>query len=170
MMDRRNLRAFHPFARLDRLLAEVPAGPGDGGRPVYLSIGEPRDQPPGFVAEVVAFAFGLAASAFFPAIVLGIFDPRTTKEGAIAGMVAGLLFTSTYIVTVAPGFGIGLDPWFFGIAPQGIGTVGMALSFFVTFTLSRLTAPPPKGIRDMVESIRIPRVTKQRLAESAPGN
>ena len=120
--------------------------------------------PPAFVAEVVAFAFGLAAAAFSPAIVLGIFDPRTTKEGAIAGMIVGLVFTGAYIVTVAPGFGIGLDPWFFGIAPQGIGTVGMALSFLVTWALSRMTAAPPEGIQRMVASIRIPRYT---VAEDA---
>ena len=117
--------------------------------------------PPAFVAEVVAFAFGLAASAFFPAIVLGIFDPRTTKEGAIAGMVSGLLFTGTYIVTVAPGFGIGLDPWIFGIAPQGIGTIGMFLSLIVTWGVSRLTAAPPVAIRKMVKGIRIPRANPE---------
>jgi cation/acetate symporter len=115
--------------------------------------------PPAFVAEVVAFAFGLAASSFFPAIVLGIFDPRTTKEGAIAGMVVGLLFTGSYILTVAPGFGIGLDPWFFGILPQGIGAVGMVLSFGVTWGVSRATAAPPAKIQELVADLRYPRAT-----------
>lgn len=113
--------------------------------------------PPAFVAEVVAFAFGLAAASFFPVIVLGIFDTRTTKEGAIAGMSAGLLFTATYIVTVAPGFGIGMEPWLFGISPQGIGTIGMALGFLVTWGVSRVTPEPPQGIREMVEALRYPR-------------
>jgi cation/acetate symporter len=114
--------------------------------------------PPAFVAEVVAFAFGLAAASFFPAIVLGIFDPRATKEGAIWGMATGLLFTGTYIVTVAPGFGIGLDPWLFGISPQGIGAIGMLVGFAVTWGVSRVTPPPPEGIQEMVEGIRYPRV------------
>ena len=113
--------------------------------------------PPAFVAEVVAFAFGLAAASFFPTIVLGIFDPRTTKEGAIAGMAAGLIFTGTYIVTVAPGFGIGLVPWLFGISPQGIGTIGMLVGFAVTWGISRVTPPPPAGIMELVEDLRYPR-------------
>jgi cation/acetate symporter len=117
--------------------------------------------PPAFVAEVVAFAFGLAASSFFPAIVLGIFDPRTTKEGAIAGMLAGLLFTATYIVTVAPGFGIGLEPWFFGISPQGIGAVGAVIGFAVTWGVSRVTAPPPEAIRELVDDLRHPRISER---------
>jgi cation/acetate symporter len=113
--------------------------------------------PPAFVAEVVAFAFGLAAASFFPAIVLGIFDPRTTKEGVISGMLCGLLFTGFYIVTVAPGIGIGWDPWLFGIGPQGIGSVGMVIGFAVTWGVSRLTPPPPAGIQELVEEIRYPR-------------
>ena len=113
--------------------------------------------PPAFVAEVVAFAFGLAAASFFPTIVLGIFDPRTTKEGAIVGMAAGLIFTGTYIVTVAPGFGIGLVPWLFGISPQGIGTIGMLVGFAVTWGISRVTPPPPAGIMELVEDLRYPR-------------
>ncbi|TVR65061.1 MAG: cation acetate symporter [Gemmatimonadales bacterium] len=113
--------------------------------------------PPAFVGEVVAFAFGLAAASFFPAIVLGIFDPRTTREGAITGMLAGITFTAFYIITVAPGIGIGWDPWFFGISPQGIGTVGMLLSFVLTFVVSRLTPPPPPDIQELVQRIRYPR-------------
>lgn len=113
--------------------------------------------PPAFVGEVVAFAFGLAAASFFPAIVLGIFDPRTTREGAITGMLVGITFTASYIITVAPGIGIGWDPWFFGISPQGIGTVGMLLSFVLTVVVSRLTPPPPPEIQGLVERIRYPR-------------
>ncbi len=124
--------------------------------------------PPAFVAEVVAFAFGLAAASFFPAIVLGIFDPRTNREGAIAGMVAGLIFTATYIVTVAPGFGIGLDPWLFGISPQGIGTIGMVLSFAVIWGVSRVTPPPPKEIRELVEEIRYPRIRVAGAGSAQP--
>ena len=124
--------------------------------------------PPAFVAEVVAFAFGLAAASFFPAIVLGIFDTRTTREGAIAGMAAGLIFTATYIVTVAPGFGIGLNPWFFGISPQGIGTIGMLVSFAVTWGVSRVTPPPPEGIRELVEEIRYPRVRLAGTGSAQP--
>ncbi|MEX1256357.1 MAG: sodium:solute symporter family protein [Gemmatimonadota bacterium] len=113
--------------------------------------------PPAFVAEVVAFAFGLAAASFFPAIVLGIFDPRTTKEGVISGMLSGLLFTGFYIVTVAPGIGIGWRPWLFGISPQGIGSVGMVIGFVVTWAVSRMTPPPPAEIQELVERIRYPR-------------
>ena len=120
--------------------------------------------PPAFVAEVVAFAFGLAAASFFPVIVLGIFDSRTTKEGAIAGMTAGLLFTASYIVTVAPGFGIGLDPWLFGISPQGIGTIGMMIGFAVTWAVSRVTPEPPERIREMVEELRYPKARSENQA------
>ncbi len=115
--------------------------------------------PPGFVAQVVALAFGLAASSFFPVIILGIFSKRTTKEGAIAGMVIGILFTAAYILYFK-----GLHPelnsadhWFLGISPEGIGTLGMLLNFAVTIGVSRITPPPPEGIQRMVEEIRIPR-------------
>ena len=96
--------------------------------------------PPGFVAQVVAFAFGLAAASFFPVILLGIFDQRTNREGAIAGMITGLLFTTIYIVGVKF---YGMSPWFFDISAEGIGTVGMVLNFIVTLVVSRLTPPPP---------------------------
>lgn len=122
--------------------------------------------PPAFVAEVVAFAFGLAAASFFPAIVLGIFDPRATREGAIAGMLAGLAFTGTYIITVSPGFGIGMEPWFFGIAPQGIGTVGMLLGFGLNWSVSRLTAAPPEGIQQLVRGLRYPREAPRPTIDS----
>jgi cation/acetate symporter len=109
--------------------------------------------PPGFVGEVVAFAFGLAASSFFPAIILGIFDKRTNKEGAIAGMLIGLIFTTAYIVGVKFG---GMPPWFFGVSAEGIGTVGMLLNLVVTLVVSRLTAPPPAEIQALVEDLRSP--------------
>lgn len=119
--------------------------------------------PPGFVAEVVAFAFGLAAASFFPVILLGIFDKRTNREGAVAGMIVGLLFTGIYIVGCtadkiipgvdAPWFG----PWCFGISPKGIGTVGCLLNFVVTIVVSRLTPPPPEEIQQLVDSVRVPK-------------
>jgi len=109
--------------------------------------------PPGFVAQVVAFAFGLAAASFFPTIVLGIFDKRTNREGAISGMVMGLSFTAFYIIGVKF---YSMDPWFFGVSPEGIGTVGMVLNFAVTWIVSRLTPPPPADIQAMVEMLRNP--------------
>ena len=109
--------------------------------------------PPGFVAEVVAFAFGLAAASFFPVILLGIFDRRTNKEGAIAGMVVGLAFTAFYIIGVKF---YGMSPWLLGISPEGIGTVGMMLNFVVTVVVSRFTPPPPLEVQEMVASLRSP--------------
>ncbi|MCB0194774.1 MAG: cation acetate symporter [Anaerolineae bacterium] len=117
--------------------------------------------PPGFVAEVVAFAFGLAAASFFPLILLGIFDKRTNNTGAVAGMIVGLVFTTIMIVgqrsvqllgTPEPMIGP-----FMGITAQGIGTVGMILNFVIAFVVSRATEAPPQEIQDMVESVRIPR-------------
>jgi cation/acetate symporter len=113
--------------------------------------------PPGFVAEVVAFAFGLAAASFFPVIVFGIFWKKTTKEGAIAGMALGMIFTFVYIVTTANGL-MDIDPWFFEISPQGIGTVGMLINGVVTYVVSKMTAEPPAEIQAMVDSLRIPEV------------
>lgn len=109
--------------------------------------------PPGFVAQVVAFAFGLAAASFFPVIILGIFDKRTNREGAIAGMIVGLAFTLFYIVGVKF---YGITPWFFGVSPEGIGTFGMVLNFLVTFGVSRVTPPPPLEIQALVENLRTP--------------
>lgn len=109
--------------------------------------------PPGFVAEVVAFAFGLAAASFFPVIVLGIFDKRTNKEGAISGMIIGLAFTAFYIIGVKF---YSMPTWFLGISPEGIGTLGMVLNFIVTYVISRLTPPPPLAVQEMVESLRSP--------------
>ncbi|NEP11267.1 MAG: cation acetate symporter [Symploca sp. SIO1A3] len=109
--------------------------------------------PPGFVGQVVAFAFGLAAASFFPVIILGIFDKRTNKEGAIAGMATGLTFTAFYIIGVKFG---GMPPWFFGVSAEGIGTLGMIINLIVTLIVSRLTPPPPPEIQEMVEELRIP--------------
>ncbi|MDJ0690370.1 MAG: cation acetate symporter [Xenococcaceae cyanobacterium MO_188.B32] len=109
--------------------------------------------PPGFVAQVVAFAFGLAAASFFPVIILGIFDKRTNREGAIAGMIIGLAFTAFYIIGVKF---YGMSTWFLGISPEGIGTVGMVLNLIVTYTVSRLTPPPPLAVQEMVEHLRSP--------------
>ena len=109
--------------------------------------------PPGFVAEVVAFAFGLAAASFFPVILLGIFDTRANREGAIAGMVAGLVFTAFYIIGVKF---YAMSPWLFGISPEGIGTVGMMLNFIITFVVSRFTPAPPLEVQEMVARLRSP--------------
>jgi len=111
--------------------------------------------PPGFVSEVVAFAFGLAAASFFPVIFLGIFDKRTNSEGAIAGMLTGLIFTIIYIVGVKFG---GMQPWFFGVSPEGIGTLGMIINLVVTLVVSRLTPPPPAHIQALVEDLRTPSI------------
>ena len=113
--------------------------------------------PPGFVAQVVAFAFGLAASSFFPVIILGIFSKRTTREGAISGMLAGILFTAGYIIyfkAFAPG--ATADDWWFGISPEGIGTVGMVINFAFAIVISRFTAPPPLDVQAQVERLRAP--------------
>ena len=110
--------------------------------------------PPGFVAQVVALAFGLASSSFFPIIVLGIFWKRATKEGAISGMITGIGFTMLYIVQTKF---MGVSPWFFGISPEGIGTVGMVLNFAVTIGVSMFTPAPPASVQALVESVRIPR-------------
>ncbi|AFZ17928.1 sodium:solute symporter family protein [Allocoleopsis franciscana] len=109
--------------------------------------------PPGFVAQVVAFAFGLAAASFFPIIILGVFDKRTNREGAIAGMIVGLCFTIFYIIGVKF---YGMQPWFFGVSAEGIGTLGMVLNFIVTWSVSRVTPPPPLEVQEMVEVLRMP--------------
>ncbi|MCC9168755.1 sodium:solute symporter family protein [Pontibacter harenae] len=142
-------------ARLAATVAVVVAG--------YFGI-----NPPGFVAEVVAFAFGLAAASFFPVIIMGIFSKRMNKQGAICGMIIGLVFTIAYIFYfklaptieslnwINPG---GNDPerWWFGISPEGIGTLGMLFNFIVSFVVSKFTPPPPIEIQELVEDIRIPR-------------
>jgi cation/acetate symporter len=118
--------------------------------------------PPGFVAQVVAFAFGLAAASLFPALLLGIFSLRMNAAGAIAGMLTGLLFTLGYIlafkgVFMAPLFPNTADHWLLGISPEGIGAVGMVLNFVVALTVSALTPPPSAETQALVESLRIPR-------------
>jgi cation/acetate symporter len=115
--------------------------------------------PPGFVAQVVAFAFGLAASSFFPAILLGIFDKRTNYQGALAGMIIGILFTATYIIyfKIAKAAPNTPENWWFGISPEGIGTLGMLINMIITLVVSRLTPAPPAEIQNLVEDIRIPR-------------
>lgn len=121
--------------------------------------------PPGFVAEVVAFAFGLAAASFFPVIIMGIFSTRMNKEGAIAGMLTGLVFTLGYIIYFKFGsdlFGlseetVSPDHWWFGISPEGIGSLGMILNFIVCFVVSKMTPSPPQAVQDMIQEIRIPR-------------
>jgi cation/acetate symporter len=120
----------------------------------YLGI-----NPPGFVAEVVAFAFGLAASSFFPAIIMGIFYKRMNKEGAIAGMLTGIGFTTAYIVYfkfIDPSGNIP-ENWWFGISPEGIGTLGMIFNFIVAFVVQRMTGEAPQHIKDLVESLRYPK-------------
>lgn len=120
----------------------------------YLGI-----NPPGFVAQVVAFAFGLAASSFFPAIILGIFYKQMNKEGAIAGMVSGIVFTAAYIIYfkfINPGANVPAN-WLFGISPEGIGTLGMIINFAVAITVNKMTKDAPEDIQDLVESIRYPK-------------
>ncbi len=137
------------FARFSAAVAIAIAG--------YFGI-----HPPGFVAQVVAFAFGLAASSFFPVILMGIFSKRMNKEGAIAGMITGLTFTASYIIYfkfINPSIN-SEENWWFGISPEGIGTLGMVFNFFISFLISRVTAPPPQEIKDMVDDIRIPQGAK----------
>lgn len=114
--------------------------------------------PPGFVAQVVAFAFGLAAASFFPAIVMGIFSKRMNREGAVAGMVCGLVFTFSYIAYfkfVSPATN-NADHWWFGISPEGIGALGMLINFAVALLVARLTPAPPPEVVEMIEYIRVP--------------
>ena len=121
--------------------------------------------PPGFVAAVVALAFGLAAASFFPAIILGIFDKRMNMQGAVAGMVIGISLMTFYMLKFK--FGIfdggkeavaGLtDSWWFGISPEGFGMVAMLINFFISLVVSRMTPAPPEHIQALVEDIRIPR-------------
>ena len=137
------------YARFSAAVAIVIAG--------YFGI-----HPPGFVAQVVAFAFGLAASSFFPVILMGIFSKRMNKEGAIAGMIIGLTFTASYIIYfkfINPSIN-SAEYWWFGISPEGIGTLGMFLNFLIASIVSRITNPPPQNIKDMVDDIRIPKGAK----------
>jgi cation/acetate symporter len=134
------------MARLAAAVAVVIAG--------YFGV-----NPPGFVAEVVAFAFGLAASSFFPAIVMGIFSKRMNREGAVSGMISGIVFTAAYIIYfkfVNPSANTS-ENWWFGISPEGIGTMGMVVNFAVAGIVSRFTPPPPDRIGTLIDDIRIPR-------------
>ena len=114
--------------------------------------------PPAFVAQVVAFAFGLAAATFFPALFLGIFYKRLNKEGAIAGMITGLIFTASYIIYfkfINPDIN-NAESWFMGVSPEGVGALGMILNFAVALTISSFTKEPPEEVLDLVDEIRKP--------------
>lgn len=123
--------------------------------------------PPAFVAQVVAFAFGLAAASFFPVIVLGIFWKRCNAVGAASGMVAGLLFTITYMVYTLEVFGTSANDYIFDISPEAIGTIGALVNFTVTIVVSKLTAPPSQELMEMVENIRYPAERRREEARSA---
>lgn len=117
--------------------------------------------PPGFVAAVVALAFGLAAASFFPAIILGIFDKRMNRQGAVAGMIVGITLMLFYMIVYKTGLIGVMDPrpaseWWFGTSPEGFGTVAMLVNVVVSVVVSRMTPPPPQHVQDIVENIRIP--------------
>ena len=121
--------------------------------------------PPGFVAQVVAFAFGLAAASFFPAITMGIFSKRMNKFGAISGMIVGITFTATYIIYfkfIQPEHNTA-EHWWLGISPDGIGTLGMMLNFLVAGIVSLATPAPPREIQELVDEIRMPQVSNSTL-------
>jgi cation/acetate symporter len=114
--------------------------------------------PPGFVAEVVAFAFGLAAASFFPAIVLGIFYSRMNRQGAVAGMLSGFTFTAAYIIYfkfISPELSTAAN-WWFGISPEGIGTMGTIVNLLVALLVCRFTEEPPEEVQEIVRNIRLP--------------
>ena len=133
-------------ARISATIAVIIAG--------YFGI-----NPPGFVAAVVALAFGLAAASLFPAIVLGIFSKRINSIGAVSGMIVGILFMLFYMIKFKLGW-LGeipsSDQWWFGISPEGFGAIAMIMNFLVSISISLLTSPPPKQIQEMVENIRVP--------------
>jgi cation/acetate symporter len=134
------------YARIAAALAIAVAG--------YLGI-----NPPGFVAQVVAFAFGLAAASLFPAILMGIFSLKMNREGAVSGMLAGLIFTFAYIVYfkfISPELN-NAGHWWFGISPEGIGALGAVLNFATAWLVSRFTRPVPAGVQALVHRIRVPR-------------
>jgi cation/acetate symporter len=134
-------------ARISAVLAVCVAG--------YFGI-----NPPGFVAATVALAFGLAAASFFPAIILGIFYKRMNKEGAIAGMVVGITLMMFYMIKYRLGWFDevlpGQEQWWFGISPEGFGSVAMVVNFVVSVVISRFTPAPPADVQEIVENIRIP--------------
>ena len=116
--------------------------------------------PPAYVAATVAFAFGLAASSFVPVIVMGIFSKRMNREGAIAGMVTGIVFTASYIIYFVVHKELDTkEHWWFGVSPAGIGTVGMALNFAVAIVVAKFTPPPPAHLQVLIEEIRVPRAS-----------
>ena len=117
--------------------------------------------PPGFVAAVVALAFGLASASFFPAIVLGIFDKRMNKQGAISGMIIGLILMLFYMIRFKTGLIGVLEPlpeseWWLGTSPEGFGTIAMFINVAISVIVSRFTPPPPEDVQAIVENIRIP--------------
>ena len=134
------------WARIGAAVAVVIAG--------YFGI-----NPPGFVAATVALAFGLAAASFFPAIILGIFDKRMNKQGAVTGMIVGITLMLFYMMKYKLGlFGGGTkEDWWFGISPEGFGTIAMIVNVVVSLVVSRLTAEVPEKVQDIVENIRFPR-------------
>jgi cation/acetate symporter len=124
--------------------------------------------PPGFAAQVVALAFGLAASSIFPAIMMGIFSKRVNNRGAVAGMLSGLGSTLVYIFVFKGWFFFkstamlpdNVDNWLFGINPQAFGFIGALINFFVAYVVSQMTDPPPEKIQKLVEDIRVPIASK----------
>ncbi|QHJ11815.1 Cation/acetate symporter ActP [Paraglaciecola mesophila] len=134
------------YARLAAGIAIVIAG--------YFGV-----NPPGFVAQVVAFAFGLAASSFFPAIIMGIFMKRMNDKGAISGMLAGIGFTAAYIIYfkfVNPAANVS-ENWWFGVSPEGIGAIGMLVNFAVALVVFKMSKEAPVEIQQLVEDIRYPK-------------
>ena len=123
--------------------------------------------PPGFVAAVVALAFGLAAASFFPAIILGIFYKRMNKEGAIAGMLVGIISMLLYMIKYRLGWFDSQLPdkseWWFGISPEGFGTIAMMLNFIISIIIMKLTKAPPEEVQKIVEDIRIPSGAKEAI-------
>ena len=134
------------IARISSFFAVIVAG--------YFGI-----NPPGFVAAVVALAFGLAAASFFPAIILGIFSKRINKEGAISGMIVGISLMLYYMAKFKLGWLGPIPPsseWWFGISPEGFGSIAMLCNFLISIVVSYLTSPPPQKVIQLVEDIRIP--------------
>ena len=133
------------YARISIFVAVLIAG--------YFGI-----NPPAYVAQVVAFAFGLAAASFFPAIVMGIFYKRMNREGAIAGMLAGFVFTAMYIIYfrfINPAVD-NPENWWFGISPEGIGALGTMVNLAVAYTVAKFTPAPPLEVQKIIEDIRLP--------------
>jgi cation/acetate symporter len=128
--------------------------------------GRPR---PSTVAQVLAFAFGMAAASFFPIIVLGIFWKRCNAVGAASGMVVGLIFTITYMVYTLEVFGTSANDHIFDISPEGIGTIGALVNFVVTIVVSKLTPPPPKHLIEMIENIRYPAARRVKAGAVVEG-